>query len=291
MLFAKCIETNHSDSISAKLPPSQISAKVQESSRITGYSGQFFVRQNMYRSLSADCTIETLQALRQRIHERFPESGLGNVCHEVQNLARETRERISWSGKRLLWIRIAVACVIGLGIWGGLQAVQHVKLHQELGLEEIDAGTNVIILLGAAIYSLLSLESRIKRHRLLQAIHELRSIAHVVDMHQLTKDPSSMFATAATQTPSSPKRILDPFQLTRYLDYCSEMLSLVGKLAALYAQTSSDSVVLQAVNDIEQLTTSLNRSIWQKIIMLDNDLDLKRHREQLAAIPGPDATS
>jgi len=61
--------------------------------------------------------------------------------------------------------------------------------------------------------------------------------------------------------------------LTRYLDYCSELLSLVAKLAALYAQTSSDGIVLQAVNDVEQLTTSLNRMIWQKIMMLDNDVD------------------
>ncbi len=245
----------------------------------------------MYRSLSADCTIDTLQALRQRIHERFPDSGLGNVCAEVQNLARETRERISWSGRRLLWIRIAVALVIAVGAWGAVQAVQHVKLHRELGLEEIDAGTNVIILLGAAIYTLFSLESRIKRHRLLQAIHELRSISHVIDMHQLTKDPSSMLSSTAAQTPSSPKRILDPFQLTRYLDYCSELLSLVGKLAALYAQTSSDSIVLQAVNDIEQLTTSLNRSIWQKIMMLDNDIDLKTERDRSAAQHIPQASS
>jgi hypothetical protein len=60
--------------------------------------------------------------------------------------------------------------------------------------------------------------------------------------------------------------------LTRYLDYCSELLSLVGKLAALYAQSTSDPVVLQAVNDIEQLTNGLARKIWQKIMMLDDDV-------------------
>ncbi|MFM7924284.1 MAG: hypothetical protein ACKPJJ_29030, partial [Planctomycetaceae bacterium] len=59
---------------------------------------------------------------------------------------------------------------------------------------------------------------------------------------------------------------------TRYLDYCSELLSLVGKLAALYAQSTSDPVVLQSVNDIEQLTNGLSRKIWQKIMMLDDDV-------------------
>ena len=59
------------------------------------------------------------------------------------------------------------------------------------------------------------------------------------------------------------------FQLTRYLDYCSELLSIVGKLAALYAQSLPDSVVVAAVNDIETLTTGLSRKIWQKIVQLD----------------------
>jgi hypothetical protein len=49
-------------------------------------------------------------------------------------------------------------------------------------------------------------------------------------------------------------------------------LSLVGKLAALYAQSNSDSVVLQSVNDIETLTNGISRKIWQKIMILDNDL-------------------
>ena len=40
---------------------------------------------------------------------------------------------------------------------------------------------------------------------------------------------------------------MTPFELTRYLDYCSEMLSLTAKIAALYAQSSSDAVVIDAV--------------------------------------------
>ena len=95
---------------------------------------------------------------------------------------------------------------------------------------------------------------------------------HVIDMHQLTKDPSQLINSAEQRTASSPARSLTPFQLTRYLDYCSELLSLVGKLAALYAQSTSDPVVLQAVNDIEQLTNGLSRKIWQKIMMLDDDI-------------------
>ena len=36
------------------------------------------------------------------------------------------------------------------------------------------------------------------------------------------------------------------FELSRYLDYCSEMLSLTAKLAALYAQNLPDPVIIEA---------------------------------------------
>ena len=62
---------------------------------------------------------------------------------------------------------------------------------------------------------------------------------------------------------------MSPFELTRYLDYCSEMLSLTSKLAAVYAQNLPDSVVIDAVNEIESLTTNLSQKIWQKITILD----------------------
>jgi hypothetical protein len=61
---------------------------------------------------------------------------------------------------------------------------------------------------------------------------------------------------------------MDNFQLRRYLDYCSEMLSLTGKIAAVYLNRFDDSVMASAVNDVENLTTDLSRKIWQKIMIL-----------------------
>ena len=71
-----------------------------------------------------------------------------------------------------------------------------------------------------------------------------------------------------TDTPSSPRRTLTRYELIRYLDYCSEMLSLNSKLAALYAQNFDDPVVLEAVDQVEALTTALSGKIWQKIVIL-----------------------
>ena len=49
------------------------------------------------------------------------------------------------------------------------------------------------------------------------------------------------------------------------------MLSLIGKLAALYAQSLPDPATIAAVNDIEQLTANLSQKIWQKISIVEND--------------------
>jgi len=64
------------------------------------------------------------------------------------------------------------------------------------------------------------------------------------------------------------RRALTPFELARYLDYCSEMLSITGKIAALYAQDLEDGVVLAAVDEVEDLTTGLSRKVWQKLMIL-----------------------
>ena len=65
--------------------------------------------------------------------------------------------------------------------------------------------------------------------------------------------------------------ISSPYELKRYLDYCSEMLSLCGKIAAVYAQNFHDPVALNAVNEIENLATGLSHKIWQKIMILADD--------------------
>ena len=131
--------------------------------------------------------------------------------------------------------------------------------------------------IGATIFFLMTMESRVKRGRALKAIHELRSIAHIIDMHQLTKDPV-VFNPEVKPTASSPKRVLSKGDLSRYLDYCSEMLAVTGKLAALYAQAVPDTEVAEAVNDVEMLGSNLSRKIWQKIMLIGPSMATKPAR-------------
>lgn len=130
-------------------------------------------------------------------------------------------------------------------------------------IQVLDPAMNIAVLVGLGVLALGRLEERWKPAKALDYLHELRSIAHVVDMHQLTKDP---YRAALPTTLSSPKVILAGPILERYLDYCSEMLSLTAKLAALFAQSCRDPEVAAGANDVEQLTTALSRKVWQKVM-------------------------
>jgi hypothetical protein len=91
-------------------------------------------------------------------------------------------------------------------------------------VQTIEAGIQDVIFFGIAVYFLLTIETRLKRRRALRTLHQLRSLAHVVDMHQLTKDPEQL-VSAPKDTPSSPTRTMSASDLGRYLDYCSEHMS------------------------------------------------------------------
>jgi len=136
-------------------------------------------------------------------------------------------------------------------------------------LQGVDAAANLIVLMGAGVFFLTRIEERLKRRAALRALHELRSIVHVIDMHQLTKDPSATVSVAGN-TPSSPARTLSRYEVARYLDYCSEMLSLTSKVAVLFAQGFPDPAVTEAVSDIERIAAGLSQKIWQKIIILES---------------------
>lgn len=228
----------------------------------------------MYRSLDSEKIIDTINSLCKRIDERFPGSGLAKVCQELLTIAVESQKRSAWISTPQTSLRVLIGILVTFIIVGLIFILAHTTLPKS-GFDLIvlvqvsEAGINVFILLSAAILFLVTTEARIKRGRALKAIHELRALAHVIDMHQLTKDPERL-QVRKTVTPSSPKQNLSPTELMRYLDYCSEMLSLIGKLAALYVQKFDDPVALAAVNEVEDLTTGLSRKIWQKIMIINS---------------------
>jgi hypothetical protein len=217
--------------------------------------------------------VDTIERLVARIFERFGDCGLYRVCAGLHAIAKVDTRRAVSIGRSYIWLRALVFAAIAAGIavlgWM-LTMIDFTNAAADSvssAAQGIEAAANLTILVGAAILSLLKLEERLKRRRALSALHELRSIVHVIDMHQLTKDPSKFIVRA--NTPSSPPLTLNEFQMTRYLDYCSEMLSLTSKVAVLFGQSLDDQAVAAVVSDIERVSSGLSQKMWQKIMILE----------------------
>jgi hypothetical protein len=232
------------------------------------------VEAQRYRRLDAQQIVRTAETLCLRIEERFPDANLTHVARALESVARATAGDVARLQAPNWWVRIPVAVAItaalALVAWTVAELPPQTNLLRNLFefAQGLEAVINQMIFLGLAILFLTRLETRLKRTRALRAIHTLRSLAHIVDMHQLTKDPERVTASLSN-TPSSPQRTMAPVELMRYLDYCSEMLALISKLAALHAQSLADEVVLGAVAEVETMAHGLSRNIWQKIMIID----------------------
>lgn len=225
-----------------------------------------------YPTLNANHLLTTLETLSRRISERFEESDLYEISLDLEEIAKGARERSEQIASPIVWVRLVnfvLISIIVTGIVGTFYALELPEgdFHFFDFIQIVEAAINDVVLIGAGIFFLITIETRIKRRRALRSVHELRSVAHSIDLLQLTKDPERILSRGK-RTASSPTDQMGPFELSRYLDYCSELLSLTGKIAALYVRDFDDSVTLSAVNEIESLTTGLSRKIWQKLMIV-----------------------
>ncbi len=223
-----------------------------------------------YRQLNERSILDTLEQVKQRICERFPGSGLSKVAVELYSVGQEVMETVDYLKRPNYLIRVPVWIAISLMIlssaWVLASVLPKVRIGEVDFVQVFESGANDVVLIGIAIYFLLSIETRVKRNRALRILHELRSLAHVVDMHQLAKDPELLAAASMAGTSA---KALTPAQLGKYLDHCNDLLAVTSKLAAMLVQYFSDEVVLGTVNEIEGLTAGLSARIWQKITLIE----------------------
>ena len=224
--------------------------------------------------------IETVERLQKRIGERFPKSGLLKIAESVAKAARDADHKSAGIAKVHMPLRaviwLLVATLLG-GLYAAFFRMSTAPVFSSVAdlIQSVDAAANIVLLMGAGILSISKFEESLRRRKALTLVYDLKAMAHVVDMHQLTKDPESV-ADKGHRTESSPKRTMTPFELGRYLDYSSELLSIIGKVAAIYGRRLQDPVVLDAIDGAEDLTTGLSRKIWQKIAILTDHPAAKR---------------
>ncbi|GAA1943365.1 hypothetical protein [Nocardioides hwasunensis] len=231
-----------------------------------------------FERLDAGPVQDTVSRLESRVRARFPERGLLAVVGELAVLTTDVAEGSSAVRGRLRWVRLGsrVAAVVVLVATVAVFALAFrdaVRAGPDRSFEWvplIESAINDLVFAGLALWFLYALPQRLERGRLLDLLHRLRSLAHIVDMHQLTKDPERL-RPDFVRTDESVRVDLTRAEMEHYLDYCSEMLSLIGKVAALCAEESRDSLVLTTVSDLETLTTGMSRKIWQKISLLPHE--------------------
>ena len=222
--------------------------------------------------LKSDEVVSTIAKLGLRIKDRFPQSDLAEVCDRLHDRAKVTGSTVEWISRPNYFMRTAIVLVIAALLLVLAYSIsqfdfQTTTLTVADFVQITEAALNEIVLIGAGIIFLVTFETRRKRKRVIKAANTLRSLAHIIDAHQLTKDPDRN-TTISIPTEHSPKHELTDYELGRYLDYCTEMLSLTAKLGFLYVQNFDDPVANDAVNNLETLTTGMARKIWQKIIIL-----------------------
>jgi len=226
--------------------------------------------------LEASYVADTVGRLEARIRARFPDRRLGNVAAELGTAVPEIHDGFEHSKARRQQVRllsraagivVVLLALVALALAlrdaftrGPTNSFDWVPLAESL--------INVLVFTALAVFFLWAMPERLERRTLLDLLHRLRSLAHVVDMHQLDKDPEQARSDYTPTSKSPQSRIMNAEDLHHYFDYCSELVSLIAKTAALCAERTSDPVVLNTVSEIETLAAQMSGKIWQKISLL-----------------------
>jgi hypothetical protein len=208
---------------------------------------------------------ESAAVLCARVQERFPNTSLARIANELTEFVQTSAARVKrinapppiLRSLRHLSVLASIGCCAFFVyvIYGSQQAAVSEPLSLFQGVQAALAIVGIPLTLS---FSLRSLADRRMRNQTLKELHNLHGLLNAIDMVQLTKDPAM----------GDERRTLGRFELVRYLDYCAELLSHIGKVAALHAQATDDPIVVSAVMALEQLAASHTANLWLKIMTI-----------------------
>lgn len=232
----------------------------------------------MYHRLNADKIVDTLGDLVVRMQSEVGGTSLSDVGRELAEIAEVTRERARRIARPNIPIRIGIWTLLAVIVLFLSYKVLHLRRSGLDSLTEVipvfEAGLNIAVVMGAGVFFLGTLETRLRRHRVLLALSELRSIVHVIDMHQLQKDPDQLISHTEADGSEDARHQY----LSGYLDFCAELIALTGKLAGLYMEQFEDPVIIATVAEIDSLITGISQKLWLKISIIHTTMLLAQPR-------------
>jgi hypothetical protein len=156
---------------------------------------------------------ETARKHQLRINDRFPDSGLASVCGQLLGISKETTSTCEWIARPNHAMRCGIyAAILVLGLALVLSAALIPLESGRLNIADFVTMTDAAV---SEIF-LITLDARRKRRRIIKSVNRLRSLAHIIDAHQLTKDPDGT-AKISVPTTHSPSRDMNEYDLGRYL--------------------------------------------------------------------------
>ena len=147
-----------------------------------------------YRALDPGKLKGSIDKIAAQVGAAFPDSGLAGLAKDMTLVTRETIVLADEIRKPMWLVRVMASVLILLALVWPLILAPFLDFKETFTslaefLEATDAGLHMILVIGAGVIFLVSVENRIKRNRALDSLSTLRSIAHIIDMHQITKDP------------------------------------------------------------------------------------------------------
>ena len=118
------------------------------------------------------------------------------MAAELVSLSRDLAQSARLLERPIWWLRAITAAAVIAGatlfIFVGtiLPFDRFVEGASRQSVQGIEASINTLLLAGLGLLALVRAEQGIKRKRVFRDLHGLRSLIHVIDMHQLTKDPN-----------------------------------------------------------------------------------------------------
>jgi hypothetical protein len=219
----------------------------------------------------------TASKLVERISSRFGQDHLTDVALQVERVARMSDAKLKKSlrlGRVIRWLTWPWVLAAALGIVAWIRSLHLTIELKDAGdlAQSLDSIFQLLLVLGAGAWFLLSIGSKVQRAALLKALQELNELAQVVDLIQLDKDPDRLHFSKEQRTDKSPTlgKANTAFLLSRYLDYCAELLSILAKVGCLYRDKVSDEVVLSRLGDFDRLTNQLRANISTKMSLISH---------------------
>jgi hypothetical protein len=160
---------------------------------------------------------------------------LSKVAVEIIQITKEAIGRAEAINRPNRWLRAGQMVLVLIAVAGVLAYFQTHSDQKSLWqtvLEFLDVTKGSAAILAATAIFFFTPETRLKRRRALKAVHELRAMAHLIDMHQLIKDPDRL--GHPTDPISVAGRPIVAEEMGRYLHFCTELLAIVSKVGQLY---------------------------------------------------------